>query len=114
MNLKLRFKNKPVLIAIVTATVAFVYQILGICGVVPPVTEEQVIQVLGLFINVLVGLGILVDPTTAGIKDSARARTYEEPARVTIPDEMFPVGGEDKTITDEVLHEANDPEDPEV
>lgn len=79
MNLKLRLKNKPVLIAIVTAAVAFIYQILGICGVVPPVTEEEVIQVIGIIINILVGLGILVDPTTSGIKDSARAMQYEQP-----------------------------------
>lgn len=79
MNIKLRFKNKPVLMAIVAAAVAFVYQILGLCGVVPPITEEQVIQVIALIINILVGLGILVDPTTSGITDSARALGYEQP-----------------------------------
>lgn len=114
MNLKLRLKNKPVLIAIVSATVAFVYQILGIAGVVPPITQEEVIQVFGIVINLLVGLGILIDPTTAGVKDSTRAMSYSEPSRVTIPDEDFPVGGENKTVIGEGLHEQNDPEDPEV
>ena len=113
MNLKLRLKNKVTLTAIVTATVAFVYQILGICGVVPPITGEQVTQVAGLLINLLVGLGVLVDPTTAGVKDSTRARAYEEPSKVTIPDGAFPAGGEYQFIG-EAEHEFDDPADPEV
>ena len=51
-------------------------------------------QILGIIINILVGLGILVDPTTAGISDSARAMTYSEPGKVTMPDEDFPMGAE--------------------
>lgn len=110
MNWKLRFKNKATLIAIVAAAVAFVYQILGILHIVPPVTEEQVMQVLGIIINILVGLGILVDPTTAGISDSARAMTYSEPGIHTIPDDGFLVGGEgDYVFADE--HEQDDPDD---
>ena len=110
MNWKLRFKNKATLIAIVAAAVAFVYQILGILHIVPPITEEQVMQVLGIIINILVGLGILVDPTTAGIGDSARAMTYSEPGIHTIPDDGFLVGGEgDYVFADE--HEQDDPDD---
>lgn len=110
MNWKLRFKNKATLIAIVAAAVAFVYQILGILNIVPPITEEQVMQVLGIIINILVGLGILVDPTTAGIGDSARAMTYSEPGVHTIPDDGFLVGGEgDYVFADE--HEQDDPDD---
>lgn len=110
MNWKLRLKNKPVLIAIIAAAVAFVYQILGILNIVPPVTEEQAMQVLGIIINILVGLGILVDPTTSGVGDSARAMTYSEPGIHTIPDDGFLVGGEgDYILEDE--HEIDDPED---
>lgn len=79
MNIKLRFKNKPVLLAIVLAAVAFVYQICGIVGVVPPISEEDVVQWIGLLFNILVGLGVLVDPTTSGVGDSARAMDYETP-----------------------------------
>lgn len=107
MNLKLRLKNKATLTAIVLTAVAFVYQILGLIGVVPPVSEEQVTQIVGIIINLLVGLGVLIDPTTAGVKDSARAMTYEEPTRVTVPDESFKAGGEYLTEED---HEAKEPE----
>lgn len=114
MNIKLRLKNKTTLIAIVAATVAFLYQIAGILGIVPPISQEALMQGLGAIINLLAILGILVDPTTAGVKDSARAMSYERPSLATVPDETFPVGGEDKSIVDEILHEADDPEDPEV
>ena len=111
MNLKLRLKNKATLLAIVLAAVAFVYQVLGLCGVAVPITEDQAIQIAGIIINLLVGLGILVDPTTAGVGDSTRAMGYEEPSKVTIPDAAFPAGGEHLT---DLEHETDDPEDPEV
>lgn len=79
MNLKLRFQNKPTLIALVTATVAFFYQIAGILGVVPPISQAAVMQILGALINLLAILGILVDPTTTGVGDSARAMDYAHP-----------------------------------
>ena len=113
MNIKLRLKNKTTLIAIVAATVAFLYQLAGILGIVPPISQEALMQGLGAIINLLAILGILVDPTTAGVKDSARAMSYEEPSRVTIPDGTFPAGGEYQYLGEEE-HEANDPEDPEV
>ena len=111
MNIKLRLKNKATLIAIVATTVAFLYQIAGILGIAIPISQEQVIQDIGLLINLLAILGILVDPTTAGVGDSARAKSYEEPSRVTVPDAAFPAGGEH---LDDLKHEENDPEDPEV
>lgn len=79
INWKVRFKNKTWLIAFVGAIVAFVYQMLGAFGIVPSVSEDNVTQIVGLFINLLVGLGIVVDPTTQGIGDSNRALGYTEP-----------------------------------
>lgn len=79
MNLKLRVKNKAVLLALIAAAVTFIYQVFGLLGIAPPISEEQVLQIVGILLNLLVGLGILVDPTTAGISDSARAREYEAP-----------------------------------
>ena len=60
----------------VCAVIAFVYQLLGLCGVVPAINEETVVQLVGMVANILVGLGILIDPTTKGIEDSDRAMTY--------------------------------------
>jgi len=79
INWKVRFKNKTWLVAFLGAIVAFVYQMLGAFGIVPSVSEDNVTQVIGIFINLLVGLGIVVDPTTQGISDSKRALGYTEP-----------------------------------
>ena len=81
INWKLRFQNKVTLTAIVLAVIALVYQILGICGIVPAVSQETIVQLAGAVINLLVLLGIVVDPTTDGIGDSDRARGYESPYR---------------------------------
>ena len=80
INLKLRFQNKVTLVAILSATASLIYMILGIFNVVPPISEEQVINVGMAIINLLVLLGVVVDPTTKGVKDSARAMGYDEPA----------------------------------
>ena len=69
MNLGARFKNKTFIVTMLAAIVAFIYQMLGMFGVVPPIAESEVTQLLGLVANILVGLGILVDPTTGGITD---------------------------------------------
>ena len=76
---KLRLQNKVTLTALVGAIIAFVYQFLGLLGIVPGVTEETVTNLVGLLINVLVMLGVVVDPTTAGAGDSAQAMLYEKP-----------------------------------
>lgn len=79
MNLKLRLKNKTTLLALILAAVSFVYQVCGIVGIVPPVSEDSITQMVGAVLNVLVGLGVLVDPTTAGVTDSTQAMAYDAP-----------------------------------
>lgn len=79
MNIKLRLKNKATLAALIAAIVVFVYQVCGVFGVVPPVAQGTVEQLVGLVLNMLVALGVLVDPTTQGIGDSEQAKTYTNP-----------------------------------
>lgn len=67
---KSRLKNKAVLAAIISAAVSFVYQILGLFDIVPPISESDITNVVGIVLNALVFLGIIVDPTTDGISDS--------------------------------------------
>lgn len=81
INWKVRLKNKTWLLAFAGAIVAFVYQILGMLGVVAPIAEDNVIQIIGLIINLLVALGIVQDPTTAGMSDSNEALSYSEPKK---------------------------------
>lgn len=79
INWKVRLKSGSFWVAMTGAVIAFVYQVCGIVGVVPPVSEDSVTQLVGVVINLLVGLGIVVDPTTAGVSDSEQAMGYEVP-----------------------------------
>lgn len=80
INWKIRLQNKTWLLAMLAAVVAFVYQVLALLGIVPAVSQDQVTQLIGLVINILVALGIVVDPTTTGVTDSSRALQYDKPS----------------------------------
>ncbi len=81
INWKLRLKNKTTVAALLAALVAFVYQVCGIFGVVPPVSQDQALPGVGHLLPVLEALRIHADPTTAGLGDSERAMGYEKPAK---------------------------------
>jgi len=81
INWKLRLQNKATLTTLVMALVALVYQVLGVCGVVPRVSQDQVTTIISMVINILCLLGIVVDPTTAGVSDSVLAMSYDEPKK---------------------------------
>lgn len=72
INFKVRMKNKTFVITMLTTVIAFVYQLLAQFEIVPKITKDQTIQVVMIIVNILAGLGILVDPTTDGVKDSER------------------------------------------
>lgn len=76
INWKARLKNKTFLITFFTLVTAFVYQILGLFGIVPSVSEHSIVNGITIVINLLGTLGVLVDPTTDGMSDSERALTY--------------------------------------
>lgn len=78
INWKVRFKNKTWLVTFLLAVLAFVYQILGMFDVVPPVTQDMATQLIAAVINILVAVGVVIDPTTSGVSDSNRAMTYNE------------------------------------
>lgn len=82
MNLKVRVKNKVFWLTLVPAILVLVKQIastimhkeLNIEGLSTELQGiiETVFMILGI-------LGIVVDPTTAGVEDSNLAKTYVEP-----------------------------------
>lgn len=80
INWTLRFKNKVTLSAIVLGVLALVYQILGLLGIAPAISENEVAQVIAMVIDLLVLLGVVVDPTTEGLSDNSAALEREEPA----------------------------------
>nr|DAP16374.1 MAG TPA: holin [Caudoviricetes sp.] len=79
INWKLRLQNKTTLVTLIALCVTFVYQLLGLFGVVPTVSQDEIINTIGLLVNILVVLGVVVDPTTDGIGDSKNALNYQTP-----------------------------------
>lgn len=79
VNWKVRFKNKTWLTMFVSLIVGFVFNLLKMFDIVPVVTESFVMNVVGQVFTFLGLIGVLVDPTTAGIGDSERALGYSEP-----------------------------------
>ena len=79
INWLVRFKNKAFLLTFIPLVLAFIYQLLGLFDVVPRISENQIMNFATIVINLLATLGVIVDPTTAGISDSQKALTYTEP-----------------------------------
>ena len=79
INWLVRFKNITFVVPFITSIVAFIYQILSFFNIVPPVSQDNVTQCTILIINLLVTMGILVDPTTKGVGDSQQAQGYDAP-----------------------------------
>ena len=79
LNWKVRFKNKVWLGSFLSLIVGFVYSMLALFDVFPSVTQNLVVQLLNQVLTFLGLIGVIVDPTTAGIGDSNRAMGYEEP-----------------------------------
>lgn len=79
MNIKVRLKNKTFWLTAIPATITFIYTILSCFGIVPGISEAVLIKIATMVISALSVLGVFVDPTTAGIKDSKRAMTYIKP-----------------------------------
>ena len=69
MNWKDRLKNKTFVAGVISAGITFGYQVLGLCGVVPPVSENEAIQAAGIILNMIYGVAVVIDPTTPGITD---------------------------------------------
>ena len=73
INWKLRLQNKVTLIALLGAVFLMSQQF----GVEIP---QNIQNGVNTFVYILVLLGVVTDPTTAGITDSDRALEYHEPS----------------------------------
>ena len=73
INWKLRFKNKATLAAIVATAILLAQQL----GFKLP---DNINDVANTALTLLVLIGVVSDPTTAGLSDSSRALTYTEPS----------------------------------
>ena len=79
INWKVRFKNKVWLGSFLSLVIGFIYSLLALFDVFPAVTQNLVVQLLNQVLTFLGLIGVIVDPTTAGVGDSERAMGYVEP-----------------------------------
>lgn len=88
MNWKLRIKNKTVLGGLIGALLLFIKQVTELFGLDLSTQLEQVSALAGTIITLLVGLGVIIDPTTKGVKDSGIVKLYAKPRDSNNTDEM--------------------------
>lgn len=81
INWTVRLKNKNFWITIVPAFLLLVQAVLKVFGVSIDIGEvgNAILSVVDAAFVVMSILGIVTDPTTKGVSDSARAMTYNTP-----------------------------------
>ena len=81
INWTVRIKNKLFWLALIPAVLLLITSIAAVFGYELNFTElgEKLAAVVEAVFAVLAILGIVVDPTTEGVKDSRLAMTYDTP-----------------------------------
>ena len=83
INWKVRFANRQFWVSVIPALALIVQAVAAVFGWTLDFTSliGKLIAVVDAVFALLVILGVVVDPTTAGISDSRRAMEYKEPWR---------------------------------
>lgn len=81
INWIVRFKNKNFWLAVIPAVLLLVQTVAAVFGYTLDFGDlgNRLVAVVNAVFGVLVILGVVNDPTTAGISDSKQARTYISP-----------------------------------
>ena len=87
INWKVRLKNSVFWLTLLPTAVTFMYTLLGSFGIVPSISEDNMMNIITAIVTALGTFGILVDPPTKGVSDSDKALTYEEPIVDTAEDD---------------------------
>lgn len=81
INWTVRIKNKNFWLAVIPAVLLLVQTVAAVFGYTLDLGDigNRLIAVVNAVFGVLVVLGVVVDPTTAGVSDSNRAMNYKKP-----------------------------------
>ena len=81
INWRVRINNREFWITIIPAIALVVQAVVAVFGVTIDLTSlvGKLVAVVDAVFAVLVILGVVIDPTTAGVGDSQRAMSYVEP-----------------------------------
>ena len=83
INWKVRIKNKDFWITAIPAALLLIQAVLAVFGVTIDIGDigNKLLVIVDAAFTLLVIIGVLNDPTTHGLSDSARAMTYETPKK---------------------------------
>ena len=81
INWTVRLKNKAFWLAIVPAVILLIQVVAAMFGYTLDLGEigDKLLAVINAVFSVLTILGVVTDPTTAGLSDSTQAMTYNKP-----------------------------------
>lgn len=81
LNWKVRFKNKAFWVSFIPAILLLAQVMAAVFGYTLDLGDlgNKLLSVVNALFAVLALLGVVTDPTTAGVSDSYQAMTYTEP-----------------------------------
>ena len=83
INWKVRLKNKNFWLSLIPALLLLIQAVAYVFGFALDLSElgDKILAVVNSLFTVLAILGIVTDPTTDGVSDSALAMMYDEPKK---------------------------------
>lgn len=83
INWKVRIKNKAFWVALIPAVILLIQVVANVFGIEINLGNlgNKLLDVVEAVFMLLAILGIVTDPTTAGVSDSKQALTYTEPKK---------------------------------
>lgn len=83
INWIVRIKNKNFWLSLIPAVLLLIQVVAAVFGYSMNLGElgDKLLAVVNALFTVLAILGIVTDPTTAGVSDSSQAMTYEVPKK---------------------------------
>lgn len=83
INWKVRLKNKNFWLSLIPALLLLIQAVAYVFGFSLDLSElgDKILAVVNALFTVLAILGIVTDPTTDGVSDSALAMMYDEPKK---------------------------------
>ncbi len=79
INWKVRLQSKTFLVAAFSLLLLLVQQVVALFGFDTTIYNEQVTDIFNTALAILVLIGVVHDPTTAGLSDSEQALGYNKP-----------------------------------
>ena len=81
INWKVRIKSKTFWLAVIPAVLLLIQAVAAVFGYTLDLGDlgNRLVDVVNTLFAVLAMIGVVTDPTTAGISDSQQALTYTEP-----------------------------------